>query len=95
MSHFDWDRVIDVSGLESVNGDAVFLGADLDCEILVGPPEDFIGAVVRGLERRLLVVLAHENELGFAQAVRNVGLDLTVCASRNRSKVTDSLSLLL
>ena len=66
MGYDDWHRVVDVGGLEAVDGDVVLPGTDLDGEILFGPFEDFEGAVVRGLERGLLEFSSHENELGGA-----------------------------
>ena len=55
-----------MSGLQSVNGDAVFFIAHLDREIFLSSLEDFVGAVVRGLKGRLVEVLAYENELCLA-----------------------------
>ena len=66
LGYDDWYRVVDVSGLEAVDGDVVFSGPDLDREVLVRPLEDFEGTVVRGLERGLLELPSHENELGAA-----------------------------
>ena len=66
MGYDDWHRVVDVGGLEAVDGNVVFSGPDLDREVFVGPLEDFEGAVVRGLERGLLELPSHENELGVA-----------------------------
>ena len=83
-----------MSGLQPVNGDAVFLVAHLDGEILLSPPEDFIRAVVRGLKGGLAEVLAYENKLCLAQTVRHVSLGLTVCASGDWSEVADSFTKL-
>ena len=66
LGYDDWHRVVDVSGLEAVDGDVVFSGPDLDGEVLVGPLEDFEGTVVRGLERGLLELPPNENELSAA-----------------------------
>ena len=78
-----------MSGLQPVNGDAVFLIAQPDSEILLGSPEDFIRAVVRGLKWRLAEVLADENEFRLVQTVRHVRLGLTVCAGGNWSEIAD------
>ena len=56
-----------MSGLQPVNGDAVFLVAHLDGEILLGSLENLIRAVVRGLKGGLAEVLAYENKLCLAQ----------------------------
>ena len=83
-----------MSGLQSVNGDAVFFIAHPDREIFLSSLEDFVGAVVRGLKGRLAEVLAYENELCLAQTVRHVSLGLTVCASGDWSEVADSFAKL-
>ena len=92
LGYDDWHRVVDVGGLEAVDGDVVFSGTDLDGEVLVGPPEDFEWTVVRGLERRLLEFSSDENELGFAQAVGDAFLDASVDAGRDWSEVIDSFA---
>ena len=66
MGYDDWHRVVDVGGLEAVDGNVVFSGPDLDREVFVGPLEDFEGTVVRGLERGLLEFSPNENELSAA-----------------------------
>ena len=66
LGYDDWLRIVDVGGLEAVDGDVVLPGTDLDGEILFGPFEDFEGAVVRGLERGLLELSSNENEFGVA-----------------------------
>ena len=66
MGYDDWYRVVDVSGLEAVDGNVIFSGPDLDREVFVEPFEYFVGTVVRGLERGLLEFPSHENELGAA-----------------------------
>ena len=83
-----------MSGLQSVNGDAVFLIAHLDREILLSSLEDFVRAVVRGLKGGLAEVLAYENKLCLAQTVRHVSLGLTVCTSWDWSEVADSFTKL-
>ena len=92
LGYDDWHCVVDVGGLEAVDGDVVFSGTDLDGEVLVGPPEDFEWTVVRGLERRLLEFSSNENELGVAQAVGDAFLDASVDAGRDWSEVIDSFA---
>ena len=92
MGYDDWHCVVDVGGLEAVDGDVVFSGTDLDGEVLVGPPEDFERTVVRGLERGLLEFSSDENELGVAQAVGDAFLDASVDAGRDWSEVVDSFA---
>ena len=83
-----------MSGLQSVNGDAVFLVAHLDGKILLGSLKDFVWSVVWGLKGGLAEVFADENELRLAQTVRHVSLGLTVCASWDWSEVADSFTKL-
>ena len=59
-------RVVNEGGLEAIDGDILVPGTDLDREVFVGPPEDLVGAIVRGLERGLLEFLSDENEFGSA-----------------------------
>ena len=92
LGYDDWHCVVDVGGLEAVDGDVVFSGTDLDGEVLVGPPEDFERTVVRGLERGLLEFSSDENEPGVAQAVGDALLDTSVDAGRDRSEVTDAFA---
>ena len=92
MGYDDWHRVVDVGGLEAVDGDVVFSGPDLDGEVLVGLLEDFERTVVRGLERGLLEFSSDENELGVAQAVGDAFLDASVDAGRDWSEAVDSFA---
>ena len=92
MGYDDWQRVVDVSGLEAVDGDVVFSGPDLDGEVLVGPLEDLVGTVVRGLEWGLFEFPLHEDELGLAQAARYAVLDSAMGAGRYWSEVADSFT---
>ena len=81
-----------MSGLQPVNGDAVFLVAHLDGKILLGSPKDFVRSVVRGLKGGLVGVFADENEFRLAQTVWHVGLGLTVCTGGNWSEIADLFS---
>ena len=63
LGYCDWYRVIDVGGLEAVNGDVVFSAADLDREVFVGPFETLVGTNVWGLEGGFLEFPSHEHEL--------------------------------
>ena len=92
LRHYDWSRVVDVGGLEAVDRDVVFSGTDLDGEVLVGPLEDLVGTIVRGLERGLFEFSLHEDELGLAQAARYAVLDSAMGAGRYWSEVADSFT---
>ena len=83
-----------MSGLQPVNGDAVFLVAHLDGKILLGSLKDFVWSVVWGLKGGLAEVFADENELRLVQTVWYVRLGLTVCAGGNWSKIADLFSKL-
>ena len=63
LGYDDWLRIVDVGGLEAVDGNVIFSGPDLDREVFVEPFEDFVGTVVRGLERGLLEFSPDEDEL--------------------------------
>ena len=66
LGYDDWLRIVDVGGLEAVDGNVIFSGPDLDREVFIGPSENFEGAVVWGLERGLLELTSNENEFGVA-----------------------------
>ena len=66
LGYDDWLRIVDVGGLEAVDGNVIFSGPDLDGEVFIRPLEDFERTVVRGLERGLLELPSNENEFGVA-----------------------------
>ena len=66
LGYDDWLRIVDVGGLEAVDGNVIFSGPDLDREVFIEPFEDFVGTVVRGLERGLLEFSPDEDELSAA-----------------------------
>ncbi len=81
-----------MSGLQPVNGDAVFLVAHLDGKILLGSLKDFVWSVVWGLKGGLVEVLANKNEFRFVQTVRHVRFGLTVCAGGDWSEIANPFS---
>ena len=90
----DCDRfsVVDEGGLEAIDGDVLIPGANLDREVFIGPPEDLVGAVVRGLKRGLFKFPSDEDESCHMYAGRDVRSGAAVVAGGDWSETTDSLA---
>ena len=85
-------HVVNEGGLDAIDGYVLIPGANLDREVFIGPPEDLVGAVIRGLKRRLFKFPSDEDESCRTYAGRDVRSGAAVVAGGDWFETTDSLA---